>query len=40
MSVQSKSLDAVFSSLSEEERRRFESILNKILIRADAARNR
>lgn len=40
MSVQSKSLDAVFSSLSEEERRRFESILNKILIRADAARSR
>jgi len=40
MSVHSKAFDAVFSSLSEEERRRFESILNKVLIQADAARSR
>jgi DNA-binding MarR family transcriptional regulator len=40
MSVRSKGLDALFSSLSEEERRQFESILNKVLIQADAARSR
>jgi hypothetical protein len=39
MSVHSKGLDALFSSMSEEERRQFESILTKILIQADAARS-
>ena len=40
MSVHSKGLASLFSTLSEEERRQFESILNKVLIRADAARSR
>jgi DNA-binding MarR family transcriptional regulator len=40
MSVHSKGLASLFSTLSEEERRHFESILNKVLIRADAARSR
>jgi len=40
LSVHSKGLASLFSTLSEEERRQFESILNKVLIRADAARSR
>jgi len=38
MSVQSKSLEMLFSSISLEERSQIESILNKILIQADMMR--
>ena len=38
MSVESKSLKTLFSTLSGEERRQFESILKKILTRADSTR--
>jgi DNA-binding MarR family transcriptional regulator len=36
MSLESKSLKKLFSSLSAEERRQIESILNKILIQGNA----
>jgi len=35
MSVQSRSLEKLFSTLSEEERTQIELILNKVLIQAD-----
>ena len=39
MSVESKSLKTLFSTLSGEERGQFESILKKILTQADSNRN-